>query len=52
MDNRIVLSDNLIERIREICKRKSITFDQFCSNAIYKRVLDEEEKVRNNEKDI
>ena len=52
MNDRIVLGDNLIERIKEICKRKSITFEQFCSNAIYKRVLDEEEKIRNNEKDI
>ena len=52
MSDRIVLGDNLIERIKEICKRKNITFEQFCSNAIYKRVLDEEEKIRNNEKDI
>ena len=54
MSNRIVLSDNLIERINDICKRKSITFEQFCSNAIYNRVLDEEkirEKVKDNEKD-
>lgn len=49
MNTRIVLSDNLIERINEICKRKSITFEQFCSNAIYNRVLDEEEKQRTKE---
>ncbi len=51
MSNRIVLSDNLIERINDICKRKSITFEQFCSNAIYNRVLDEEEKIREKAKD-
>ena len=49
--NRIVLSDNLIDRIEKICKRKSITFEQFCSNAIYNRVLDEEEKMRKDEED-
>ena len=51
MSNRIVLSDNLIDRIEKICKRKSITFEQFCSNAIYNRVLDEEEKMRKDEED-
>lgn len=51
MSNRITLSDNLIERINDICKRKSITFDQFCSNAIYNRVLNEEEKMRKDEED-
>jgi hypothetical protein len=51
MSNKIVLSDNLIERIEKICKRKSITFEQFCSNAIYNRVLDEEEKMRKDEED-
>lgn len=49
--NRIVLSDNLIERIHVICKRKSITFEQFCSNAIYDRVLNEERKQREKESD-
>lgn len=49
MSNRITLSDNLIERINVICKRKSITFDQFCSNAIYDRVLNEERKQREKE---
>lgn len=51
MSNRIVLSDNLIERINKICKKKSITFEQFCSNAIYTRVLNEEEKMRKDEED-
>lgn len=51
MSNKIVLSDNLIDRIEKICKRKSITFEQFCSNAIYNRVLDEEEKMRKDEED-
>lgn len=50
-NNRIVLSDNLIERIHVICKRKSITFEQFCSNAIYDRVLNEERKQREKESD-
>lgn len=51
MSNRITLSDNLIERIEKICKKKCITFDQFCSNAIYNRVLNEEEKMRKDEED-
>lgn len=51
MSNRITLGDNLIKRIEEICKKKSITFDQFCSNAIYNRVLEEEEKIRNSRND-
>jgi len=51
MSNRITLSDNLIGRIKKICKKKAITFDQFCSNAIYNRVLNEEEKMRKDEED-
>lgn len=51
MSNRITLGDNLIERIEKICDKKSITFEQFCSNAIYTRVLNEEEKMRKDEED-
>ena len=51
MSNRIVLSDNLIERINKICKNKIITFDQFCSNSIYNRVLNEEQKMRKDQED-
>lgn len=51
MSNRITLGDNLIERIEKICEKKNITFDQFCSNAIYTRVLSEEEKMRKDEED-
>nr|DAI27062.1 MAG TPA: TRANSCRIPTIONAL REPRESSOR COPG REPRESSOR, DNA-BINDING PROTEIN, PROTEIN-DNA.95A [Caudoviricetes sp.] len=43
INNRICLSDNLIERIKKICDRKSITFSQFCENAIYNRVMLEED---------
>ena len=34
MSNRIVLSDNLIERINNICKKRNITFEQFCTKAM------------------
>lgn len=43
LNNSICLSDNLIERIKKICDRKSITFSQFCETAIYNRVKFEEE---------
>lgn len=46
MSNRISLSESMIKRIEEVCKVKSIDFDTFCSNAIYDKLIKDEEKIR------
>ena len=46
MSNRISLSESMIKRIEEVCRVKSIDFDTFCSNAIYNKLIEDEEKIR------
>ena len=46
MSNRISLSESMIKRIEEVCRVKSIDFDTFCSNAIYDKLIKDEEKIR------
>ena len=46
MDKRIVLGDNLIKRIEEICKKRNITFEQFCTKAMF--II--EHSIKNNKK--
>lgn len=46
MSNRISLSESMIKRIEEVCRVKSIDFDTFCSNAIYNKLVEDEEKIR------
>ena len=48
MDKRIVLGDNLIKRIEEICKKRNITFEQFCTKAM----IIMQHKMINDKKDI